>query len=141
MQIKALALFLTAVLLLTLTSCFVTSRDTHVSISCEEFAENPTGIRNDFTVEPGDKIYVELCSNPSTGFEWSYQMSVQGVVNEEDHDYEESENDQPGAAGKDLWTFEGASPGTTVISMAYSQPWEGGTKGEWTYDINVTVEQ
>jgi len=141
MKPRIIALIITVILVLTTVSCFVTSRDTHVEISCDDFTENPTSIRNDFEMEIGDKLYVVLCSNPSTGFEWSYKMSVPDVVNEEEHDFQEPESEVVGAPGKDLWTLEAARLGTTVISMEYSQPWEGGIKGEWTYTINVTVEQ
>lgn len=140
MRIKMPVLVLTVVLSLVLSSCFITSRDTHVSITCNDFNENPTSIRNDFSVEVGDKIYVELCSNPSTGFEWSYEMSIQDVVTEEEHDFEEPKGNQTGAPGIALWTFEAVNPGATVISMDYGQPWEGGNKAQWAYTINVTVE-
>jgi inhibitor of cysteine peptidase len=102
--------------------------------------ENSNDIRNDFVVEVGDKMYVELCSNPTTGFEWSYEMSNQGIIIEEEYDFEESTSDLPGAPGKDLWTFEAIKTGNTIIDMSYSQPWDGGIKNELTYVINVTVE-
>jgi len=140
MKLRITALLVTVILMLTLVSCFVTSRDTHVEISCEDLTENPTSIRNDFKIEIGDKIYVELCSNLSTGFEWSYEMSGDTALKEEDHDFEAPEGDIPGAAGKETWTFEGTGKGTTVIDMEYGQPWDGGIKGEWTYRINVIVE-
>jgi inhibitor of cysteine peptidase len=140
MKYKIPVVLTAIVLVLTLASCFVTSRDIHVDITCDDFAENPTSIRNDFNIEIGDKIYIELCANPTTGFEWSYEMSGDTAVKEEDHDFEEPESDLPGAPGKETWTFEGTAEGTTVISMEYSQPWDGGMKGEWTYTINVVVE-
>ena len=133
-----------AVLLLLLSTIFmmscITSRDIHVEISCDEFTENPTSMRNDFQIEVGDKIYVELCSNPSTGFKWIYEMSVDNVIKEEGYDFEEPDSNVVGASGKEIWTFEAIEKGTTVIDMQYSQPWDGGIKGEWTYRINVTVE-
>jgi inhibitor of cysteine peptidase len=140
MKYKIPVVLIAIVLVLTLASCFVTSRDIHVDITCDDFTENPTSIRNDFNIEIGDKIYIELCANPTTGFEWSYEMSGDTAVKEEDHDFEEPESDLPGAPGKETWTFEGTAEGTTVISMEYSQPWDGGIKGEWTYIINVVVE-
>jgi predicted secreted protein len=142
MKIRIIALLITIILILTLASCFVTSRDTHVEISCDDFAENPSPsiIRNDFTMEIGDKLYVKLCSNPTTGFEWSYEMSGDTAVKEEDHDFEEPEGDVVGVPGKETWTFEATEKGETTINMEYSQPWEGGIKGEWTYTISVIVE-
>jgi len=121
-------------------SCIVTSHDVYVDISCDDFVENPKNMVNDFEIEIGDKLYVELCSNPTTGFEWSYEMSNDAAVVEEDHDYEEPQNESLGAAGKETWTFEGTKKGTAEIFMEYSQPWDGGTKQEWTYRITVTVQ-
>jgi len=132
-----LAIFTTAIIL---SSCFVTSRDIGVEISCDDFTESPHSIINDFEVEIGDKITVELCSNRTTGFEWGYEMTVENVVKEEDHDFEPPEGDVPGAAGIEVWTFEAFEKGTTEVLMEYSQPWEGGLKSEWTYSFTVTVE-
>jgi predicted secreted protein len=140
MKLKITLLLIFIVLILALASCFVTSHDIHVEISCDDFAENPTSIRNDFEIEIGDKIYIELCANATTGFEWSYEMSGDASLKEEDHDFEAPESDLPGAPGKETWTFEGIDEGTTVISMDYSQPWDGGMKSEWVYTINVIVE-
>jgi predicted secreted protein len=134
--ILVLSLLLSTIFLL---SC-ITSRETYVEISCDDFMEHPTSIRNDFEIEVGDKVYVELCSNPTTGFEWSYEMSGDTAVREEDHDYSAPDNDVPGTPGKETWTFEGISKGTTEIFMAYSQPWDGGIKEEWTYKISVVVK-
>jgi len=128
------------VTLLALSSCIVTSRAIGVEISCDEFTENPHSIRNDFQAEIGDKITVKLCSNPTTGFEWGYEITTENVVKEEDHDFEPPEGDVPGAAGIEVWTFEAVEKGTTEVQMEYSQPWEGGLKAEWTYTITVTVQ-
>jgi len=125
---------------LILSSCFVTSRAIGVEISCDEFTESPHSIINEFEVEIGDKITVELCSNPTTGFEWDYEMTIENVVKEEDHDFEEPDGDVIGAAGIEVWTFEAVEKGTTEVRMEYSQPWEGGLKAEWTYTITVTVD-
>jgi len=81
-------------------------------------------------LEVGDKIRLELCSNPTTDFQWEYQMTQENVLKEEDHDYEEPDSDVIGAAGLELWTFEAVEAGTTEVLMAYSQPWEGGEKEE-----------
>ena len=121
-------------------SCIVTSRDIHVEVSCDDFVENPNNIRNDFTMEIGDKLYVKLCSNPTTGFEWLYEIGDDTVLKEEDHDFEEPGGDVVGAPGNETWTFEAIERGESVINMEYSQQWEGGIKGEWTYKINVVVE-
>ena len=139
MKFRAILIALILITLLLPLSC-ITSRDINVEITCDQFNANPHLINN-FQAEVGDKIRVNLCSNPTTGFEWAYQMSNEGVLQEEDHDFEESDGDALGAAGIELWTFEAIEKGTTEVSMEYSQPWEGGLKAEWTYTITITVEQ
>ena len=114
-----------------LPSCLITSRDINVDISCDQFSVN-NHMRNDFQVEIGDKIRVKLCSNPTTGFQWEYAMSVENVLKEEDYDFEEP--------GIEVWTFEAVGKGKTELRLEYSRPWQGGEKAEWTYTMNVTVE-
>ena len=140
MKLRVIVISSLLILILLMFSCIVTSHDYHVEISCDIFAENPTDMNSDFEIEVGDKIYIKLCSNATTGFAWSYEMSGDKAVKEEDHDFEAPEGDLPGAPGKETWTFEAIEKGTAVINMEYSQPWEGGIKGEWTYKISVVVE-
>jgi len=45
-----------------------------------------------------------------------------------------------GAPGKEVWTFKALKKGTTKIAMEYSQPWEGGEKGGWTFNLTVVVK-
>jgi predicted secreted protein len=139
MKCKIALIFTVFITSLLLFSCIVTSHDFNVDISCDEFSED-NHRSGEFEVEVGDKIRLELCSNPTTGFQWDYNMTVDDVLKEEDHDFEGPEEDIPGAAGIDFWTFEAVAKGTTEVRMEYSQPWEGGIKAEWTYTMNVTVE-
>ena len=140
MKLKIFLIFTIFTTVLLLSSCIVTSHDFNVEISCDEFSEN-NHHSEEFEVEVGDKIRLELCSNPTTGFEWDYEASTENVLREEDHDFEEPEDEGiVGAAGKELWTFEAVGEGTTEVRLEYSQPWEGGEKGEWTYTMTVTVE-
>ena len=122
-----------------LSSC-VTSHDFSEKISCSEFNayHNQHGIT--FEVEVGDKIRIELCSNITTGFRWTYEISDEGVLQLEDYDYKEPEDDLAGTAGTDVWTFEAVGEGTTEVSMEYSQGWLSGTEAEWTYTVTVNVE-
>jgi predicted small secreted protein len=69
MKMKVIAITTLLLLSLSLSSCIVTSQLINVDISCEEFRENPKSTINDFQIELGDKITVELCSNPTTGFQ------------------------------------------------------------------------
>jgi inhibitor of cysteine peptidase len=91
-------------------------------------------------VEVGDKITVKLCSNPTTGFNWDYEIVGKAVLKEEDYDYEEPEDENlVGASGTEVWTFEAVEIGSTEVHLEYSQPYEGGIKKEWTYAMQVSV--
>ncbi len=139
MKLRIFLIFTIFTTVLLLSSCIVTSHDFNVEISCDEFGES-NHRSGEFEVEVGDKIRVELCSNPTTGFQWDYETTIENVLKEEDHDFEEPKGDVPGATGIEVWTFEAVEKGTTEVQMEYSQPWEGGLKSEWTYTVTVTVE-
>lgn len=143
MKLRSVAIVSLVVLILPILSfvaCITTSHDYYMDISCDEFADDPNGLQDDFRIEIGDKIHVKLCSNPSTGFTWNYEMTEDDVLKEEDYDFEESSSGATGAPGKEVWTFEAIGKGTTVINMEYSQPWQGGAGVEWTYEITVVVD-
>jgi inhibitor of cysteine peptidase len=138
---KILLLLIMCVMTLSISSCTVTSVEYHVELTCDQFAGNIKYIyTSDLAMEVGDKIILELCSNQTTGFKWNYEMSTDGILDEIDYEYIEPEDGVVGAPGMESWTFKAVQKGTTQIKMEYSQPWEGGTKAEWTYTLTVTVE-
>ena len=139
MKLRMTLIFLMLAASLSLSSCIITSHDINVEINCAQFNENHHA-KNEFQMEIGDKIRVKLCSNPTTGFQWDYEMSGDNVLKEEDHDFEEPAGDLLGAAGTEVWAFEAVSKGVTEVRMFYSQPWEGGKKEVLTYNMTVTVE-
>jgi inhibitor of cysteine peptidase len=116
-----------------------------ISVSCDEFSTNHN-ISKEIQVSAGSSVTVALCSNPTTGFQWSQaQITDQTVVMETDHKFVEpgqATNGEPimGASGQDVWTFEALKKGSTTISTDYSRPWEGGEKGEWTFNLTITVK-
>ena len=118
-------------------SC-VTSRDIHVNISCDQFAEDHSMIQ-EYQIEIGDKIIIRLCSNPTTGFEWKYETSADNILIEEDHDFEESKENVAGASGIEVWTFEAKANGITEIDMVYSKS-SAVEQVEWSFTMFVTVE-
>ena len=139
MKLKFSLIPLILVAALLLSSC-VTSHDYKEEISCDDFNNNHHQ-SGEFEMEVGDKIRVELCSNATTGFSWTYEIDNESVLKFEDYDYLEPEGDElEGTAGTDVWTFEAVGEGTAEVVMEYSQTWEGGLEAEWTYTLTVTVE-
>ena len=137
-------LILTCAVVTILLSLFACSpKQVSVEISCDEFYEQ-NHISYGVDVAVGDSFTVTLCSNPSTGFEWeSAQISDQTVLQQIDHKFVGPESEPPpppGTPGEEIWTFQALKQGTSTISLEYSRPWEGGEKGEWTFNLTVVVK-
>ncbi|MBM3945513.1 MAG: protease inhibitor I42 family protein [SAR202 cluster bacterium] len=116
-----------------------------LSIPCEGFQVQAHRSEQLQAVQ-GRTFTIEVCSNPTTGFEWEAPaISNTGVVSFVEERYLAPGAGEPGtpevvgAAGREQLTFRAGSPGTTTISLAYSRPWEGGEKGEWTLAVEVTT--
>ena len=113
-----------------------------IDVSCDDFMKQQH-ISKQTEVAAGESFTVTLCSNPTTGFQWSEsaQISDRAVLEQADHEFVAPEaKGMVGAAGKEIWTFEAVGKGTSTISMEYSRPWEGGEKAEWTFNLTVIVE-
>jgi len=115
-----------------------------VEVSCDEFYDNHH-INTMLEVQAGETFEVKLCSNPTTGFQWSEkaQISDAAVLKQEDHKFIGPESEPPpppGTPGQEIWTFKALKQGSSEVYLEYSRPWEGGEKGEWTCTVNVVVK-
>ena len=133
---------LTALLVLPLLAAACNDRNGKmviVEVSCEDFATSL--VKRNVTVETGATVIVRLCCNPSTGFEWEdAEITSPFVLKERAREFLPPDVPMPGSAGVEQWTFEALSAGTSIISMEYSRPWEGGEKGIWSFELEVWVE-
>ena len=142
MRINVILMCVMVAILLAVSAC---SSETALNVTCDDFMKNKH-ISRETAVAVGDSFTVTLCSNPSTGFQWSEsaQIGEQAILQQTNHQLvpPETKADKPpapGAAGKETWTFKALEKGTTEVSLEYSRPWEGGEKGEWTFKLTVTV--
>lgn len=115
-----------------------------IEVSCDDFISTKH-ISQKIKVNAGDSLKVVLCSNPSTGFQWSEaaEISDQNILEQVDHKLVMPESEPlppPGTPGQEVWTFKALNKGKSTISLEYSQSWEGGEQGEWTYTLTVTVK-
>jgi predicted secreted protein len=145
MKSKPTLLFAIAAISTLLFACSPASALVSVEASCDHFNQQEH-ISKDVEVPVGDSFTVALCSNPSTGFQWSEmaEVSDQTVLRQTDHKFvapegEEGEPPAPGTPGQEIWTFEALEKGTCNVSMEYSRPWEGGETGVWTFNLTVVV--
>jgi len=116
-----------------------------VEVACEDFSESKHVTRQ-VEVKVGEVLTVSLCSNRTTGFQWSEaaRISDKAALRQTGHEFiepGEENGDGPvvGAPGEERWTFEALRKGTSEVFVEYSRPWEGGEKGEWTFTLTVLV--
>ena len=141
MKFKLIAIGLVAILAVLLMAC---ATDKPGTVGWEVPIENFMNLPNhsdEIEVPVGDTLILKLGSNPTTGFEWGEEAGISDtdVLKQTDYEFVEPGTDLVGAAGQEIWKFEALKRGTATVSMEYSRPWEGGEKGEWTYELTVTV--
>jgi inhibitor of cysteine peptidase len=115
-----------------------------VEVSCDEFSNNHH-INQMLEVQAGETLEVKLCSNPTTGFQWSEEAEISDptVLKQEGHKFIGPESETPpppGTPGQEVWTFKALKQGSSEIYLEYSRPWEDGEKGECTCTVNVVVK-
>ena len=76
-------------------------------------------------VEKGEEFAIVLESNPSTGYQWKLAEPLdEEILILMKTEFEEPDEDMPGAPGAEKWTFKAENLGATEITMAYVRPWE-----------------
>jgi inhibitor of cysteine peptidase len=114
-----------------------------ISVSYDDF-QKQKNIVQDINVSNGETITVTLFSNATTGYKWeeNTQISDSQVLQQIDHKYVAPGNTggKVGVGGAEVWSFKALKAGTSTIYTEYSQPWEKGTKGTWTFKLKVTVK-
>ena len=88
MKSKLSLILIIAAILTLLFACSPASKQVSVEVSCDDFYKNHH-ITKEVQVASGDSFVVTLCSNLTTGFQWSEtaQISDQTVLQEIDHKY------------------------------------------------------
>ena len=119
-------------------------RPSHKASICSDFMKlHPeSAISKKAEIAVDGTLTVTLCSNPTTGFQWSEsaQISDTTVLQQTDHKFVSPEDTGVvGAAGKEVWTFKALKQGTSTVYMEYSRPWES-KEAEWKFTLTVAVK-
>jgi predicted secreted protein len=126
-----------------LVACSASHAAEPLGSTCDQFQSTPT-VEQSAVIAAGSDAKVVLCSNASTGYSWGEpQIGDTTVLQLVDRTYQAPDGASlpvVGAAGGEVLTIRAVAAGTTTLSIQYGQPWEGGTKGAWTYRLSVTVE-
>ncbi len=151
MKLKLIMVGLMVVMVLSLLACSPEATEepaapnkVHLQVTCDDFMHQKH-ISKQFEIQAGGLLTVALGSNPTTGFQWAEeaQISDTGVLKQVGHKFIGPESEPPpppGTPGQEVWTFEALEKGTSTVSMEYGRPWEGGEKGEWTFNLTVVVK-
>jgi predicted secreted protein len=104
--------------------------------SCE--TEEP--VRNVIVKEKGEFFHIEMESNWSTGFHWSWinRESIR-VADTTDLEYIIDDPDLEGSQGTEIWTFVAKLPGEESLLFAYQPPGGAGITTEDTMEFRVIV--
>ncbi|NLI21779.1 MAG: protease inhibitor I42 family protein [Clostridiales bacterium] len=103
---------------------------------------------------PGETAVV-LTENPTTGYQWAYQASAEGILTPGRDAYLTPDELHPeteplmGEGGVHVWSFSGAAQGDVTLTFSYARSWEAGVEPEatvtYTYhvdqDLNVTMTE
>ncbi len=144
MQIKPMVILTTIAVSMFLVACAAPGQKAWVEVSCDEFNDDHH-VNQMLEVQAGETFEVKLCSNPTTGFQWSEeaQISDRAITIQESHEFIGPEREPPpppGTPGQEVWTFKALKKGSSTIYLEYSRPWEGGEQGEWTCTVNVVAK-
>lgn len=77
-------------------------------------------------------VSMAFAGNPTTGYDWSYTLSQDGILSEVSNQYVPSETEMElvGAGGIYTWIFEAVSPGDVTVTFTYVQPWSNEAPAE-----------
>jgi predicted secreted protein len=87
-----------------------------------------------------DQYTVTLEGNPTTGYEWTYTMSRDGIVKEASNDYTQDAAGEGmvGVGGTYTFVFEGVAAGDVTLTFTYDRPWgSDGPPQTQTYKLRV----
>ena len=82
---------------------------------------NPTQIHS----KVGTSFTIILAANHTTGYSWRLAKPVDSkILKQLSETYSEDNSGRIGSGGKEMWTFEPLSKGTTDIEFEYARPFE-----------------
>lgn len=104
-------------------------------VSIEEQSDCPVHLAS------GQTLILELPSNPTTGFRWQVRSPTSTVLHSLGPEvYSSAEQmDMVGSAGKSVWRYKAAAPGTGQLLMVYQQPWAPEVTPQAVFDCSITV--
>lgn len=86
-------------------------------------------------------LMILLPSNPTTGWDWSYQEDTTGMTTLISETYVPTDDMLEGAGGNTTYQFQVEQPGTALLMFNYSNLWEPDAAATETYTVIVTANE
>ena len=87
----------------------------------------------------GDEFTVEVASNPTTGYTWSYRVEPAAAVREVSSEYVPDEPQLTGSGGTQIWRFRAQEAPSARIEFAQTPP--GQTRPEREVAVEVAISR
>ena len=84
-----------------------------------------------------------LDSNPTTGFSWQVDESVELFEVKSSFAARETDKQVTGAGGEETITLVPLKAGKTEVTLTYARPWEGGEQADqlvYTFEIDKNLQ-
>ena len=109
---KTYLLFIVAMASILLTGCG------HINTTIPTSSPSPA-------IETDDNTFaVQLYENPSTGYEWTYTMDQDGIIELVSTNTISDKEDVDGAGYKLIYEFKGVTEGDVTVTFNYQSLWE-----------------
>ena len=90
----------------------------------------------------GKTAVISLASNPTTGYEWSYEIVGSSVeFKEKSYTSDDKTGKLIGAGGTDSFTFEAVKDGKTTVIFTYARSWEATDSTTRTFTFTVSGDE
>jgi len=87
----------------------------------------------------GDKLKVSLPGSPTTGFRWEANVGGDTILKQNGEPEFEPSSKAIGGGGREVFSFEAASPGQRRLTLLYRRPFEKDISHAKTFEVAVTV--
>ena len=128
------ALALVAAITFCLTACGSTSSSINISRSTDTTEMDLSAVN--------DTLTAKLTGIPSTGYEWTYEMPNDALIELTKTESIDNKTDSAmtGTSHTDVYTFKAKGDGTTEICFLHARNWEK-TESDQRYEIEIKVEK
>ncbi|MGC9366734.1 MAG: protease inhibitor I42 family protein [bacterium] len=94
---------------------------------------------SEVTLSSGERIKIELTSNPSTGYQWILSSVDEDVLQQIGESDFEQETGLLGAPQRQIFMFKTINSGSTNLILYYLRPWESEQSPQDTFQVKFIV--